>query len=628
MILRNSSTKFRALAGLAILALALMASPAQSAARVALLIGNNAYPGSPLRNAVNDARDLGNALRELGFTTIVKENVSRAQMIAALQEFGRALDGAEAALFFYAGHAMQFKDRNYLIPIDAALASEDDVTFFSVDVSQVLDRMERAKTRFNFVILDACRDNPFRDSFKVTASGLAQMSGPSGSLIAYATAPGATAADGFGRNGIYTGQILQNIKVPDMPVEVLFRKVREGVERETKRLQTPWELSSVKGDFVFNATRGGPAQTAGVGGGGPSADTSAQLELQFWRSVENSNRADDVQAYLEKYPSGVYSRLAKNRIDTLLGRAQVAMAAPATKPPPAADAGPRPAPSPAGEKPLSVEPPRPNTGGQPRPDSAATATAAPTPAPTPTPRDESQGREIAPGIRELVYADGSVYRGAMRGSQVHGKGEYLSKALKYQGEFKDGLKHGSGILVWTNGDRYEGEFVEDKPSGKGKWQFANRDSYEGEVRAGSITGRGVFISSSGDRIEGSFVDCKAQGMGVMHFANGDRYEGPFRDSRPQGRGVMFFANGDRYEGETEQGTLSGQGVYFHRNGGRYEGAVVGGLPQGRGTYWFPDGSRFDGSFDQGLARASGVVVAADGHRTKAEIVDGAVRLLD
>ncbi len=313
---------------------------------------------------------------------------------------------------------------------------------------------------------------------------------------------------------------------------------------------------------------GARARGAGAPAQAPVGAQRRSTKLQFWRSVENSTRADDVQAYLDKYPNGVYSRLAKNRIDTLLGRGQVSMAAPAARPrTPAPDAEPRPTPGVAVDKRLSVEPPRPDTGGRAGPDSAATAAAAA--AAAAKPRDETLGREIAPGVRELVFADGSVYRGAMRGAQVHGKGEYSSRTLKYQGEFKDGLKHGTGTLVWTNGDRYEGEFAQDKPDGRGKWQFANRDSYEGEVRAGLITGRGAYITSGGDRIEGSFVDSRAQGTGVMRFANGDRYEGSFLDSRPQGKGVMFFANGDRYEGDMERGTLSGQGVYFHGNGARY-----------------------------------------------------------
>src|SRR6202008_1576362 len=152
-------------------------------------------------------------------------------------------------------------------------------TFFSVEVGQVFDRMDRARTRFNFIILDACRDNPFAASFKVSSAGLAQMSSPSGTLIAYATAPGSVAADGFGRNGIYTKHILQNIKVPDLPVEIMFKRVREGVERETRRLQTPWDSSSLKGDFAFNAS--GSTKAATGAPAGPSADVTLQIEREF-----------------------------------------------------------------------------------------------------------------------------------------------------------------------------------------------------------------------------------------------------------------------------------------------------------------------------------------------------------
>ena len=662
-------TGLRALAALAAFAaLALLAPVAAANGRVALLIGNNAYPSSPLRNAANDSRDLAAALRELGFKTIVKENTTRAEMIAALQEFGKALDGAEAALFFYAGHAMQFKDRNYLIPIDAVMGSEDDVTFFSVEVGQVFDRMERARTRFNFVILDACRDNPFRDTFKVSATGLAQMSGPSGTLIAYATAPGATAADGFGRNGIYTGHILQNIKVPDMPVEVLFRKVREGVERDTKRLQTPWELSSIKGDFVFNAT--GRAASAGNGQApsGPSADVSAQFELQFWKSVQDSSRAGDIQAYLDKYPNGVFAPLARSRIDALLGRSRVATAPAPEKAPlatagaPPVSSGPAAAAAPATA--AGTAAPATTDRAAVKAEAAPTVVAAAAPsaaagsppaavAPAqPKPKDDQPGREIAPGVREVQFADGSVYVGAMRGVQLHGKGQYTSKSFKYEGEFKDGLKQGTGKYEWENGDRYEGTFAEDRPHGTGKYQFANGDTYEGEVKAGVVAGRGIYVTRSGDRIEGSFAAGLANGIGNYRFASGDRYEGEmaggrlqgkgryyakngdrieaqFVDGRAQGKGAYHFSNGDRYEGDLKDGALSGTGVYFYSSGQKYEGEMRDGRPQGKGTFWFADGSRFEGVFENGLAKAKGSMVKIDGTtRIEAEIVDGAVRLLN
>ena len=691
MTMGKTSNCLRALAAFAAFAaLSLWPALAVADGRVALLIGNNAYPTSPLRNAVNDSRDLAAALRDLGFKTIVRENTSRTEMIAALQEFGKALDGAEAALFFYAGHAMQFKDRNYLIPIDAVMGSEDDVTFFSVEVSQVFDRMERARTRFNFVILDACRDNPFRDIFKLSATGLAQMSGPSGTLIAYATAPGSTAADGFGRNGVYTGHILQNIKIPDMPVEVLFRKVRESVERDTKRLQTPWELSSIKGDFVFNSTGRQATANGQPAGGGPSADVAAQLELQFWKSVQDSNRANDIQAYLDKYPNGVFSSLARNRIDALIGRGRAAPGpAPtvvAASSPPAAAAvpaappaavsgasGPAPvtaagaprdetasrtATATAAKRPLdmpAVQPAVASVAAPPKvPETnAAAGASAPMPAaPTPPkPRDDLPGREIAPGVRELTFADGSVYVGAMRGIQLHGKGQYTSKAFKYEGEFKDGLKHGTGTYEWDNGDRYEGDFAEDRPNGKGKYQFANGDHYEGEVKAGVVSGRGTYVTKAGDRIEGSFAEGRANGPGIYRFASGDRYEGdmvngrpegkgryfakngdrieaPFVDGRAQGKGVYHFSNLDRYEGDLKDGALTGTGAYFHASGQKYEGEMANGRPQGKGAFWFADGSRFEGVFENGLARAKGALVKPDGARTDAEIVDGQVRLLN
>jgi hypothetical protein len=650
---------------LALLALACL--PAVAAERVALLIGNNNYSAQPLRNAVNDARDLAEALKELGFQVIVKENASRKDMVEGIREFGQAIDGASAALFFYAGHAMQFKDRNYLIPIDAAMGSEEDVTFFSVEVGQIFDRMDRARTKFNFLILDACRDNPFAASFKVSSQGLAQMSSPTGTLIAYATAPGSVAADGFGRNGIYTKHILQNIRLPDVPVEIMFKRVREAVERETRRLQTPWDSSSLKGDFVFNASGSAKSATAAAPAG-PSADATLQIEREFWISVRDSSRPEDIRAYLDKYPSGNFAALARNRLDALVRPTRTAAADPVSPPPRAATVQ-TPALPPAAEPARAVVAPAPVTAEAPKPvekgaERPAEAIAKPAPPETrPADRvnvaaasstapkaDPLPGREIAPGVRELTFADGSIYRGATRGATLHGKGEYVSKSFKYEGEWAEGLKQGDGTYVWENGDRYQGHFSADRPDGRGRYQFANGDAYEGEVQAGVINGRGSYTSKNGDVFDGSFQNGRPHGVGVYRFASGDRYEGemragnmqgtgryvakngdrvegPFAGGRPHGKGVYHFSNGDRYEGDIQAGALTGQGAYFYSSGMKYEGELRLGQPEGKGVFWFSDGTRFEGVFENGLARAKGEIVKQDGSRVPAEIVDGNAKLL-
>lgn len=220
--------------------------------RVALVIGNSAYPNAPLRNPVNDARDMAAILRSLGFEVILRENASLRQMEEAVDLLWVRLKGGGAGLFFFAGHGLQVAGRNYLVPVDARLQAEQDVKYRCMDAGLVLGRMENAGNPLNIVILDACRNNPYARSWRSANEGLAKMDAPRGSLVAYATAPDSVAADGSGKNGIYTGQLLKNLRTPGIGIEELFKRVRIGVLKESGNKQVPWESSSLTGYFTFN----------------------------------------------------------------------------------------------------------------------------------------------------------------------------------------------------------------------------------------------------------------------------------------------------------------------------------------------------------------------------------------
>jgi Caspase domain/PEGA domain/Cytochrome c554 and c-prime len=219
--------------------------------KVALVIGNSAYKTSPLKNPRHDAEDMAIQLRELGFQVTIQTNVGRIQMQKSIRNFGNQLKKGGVGLFFFAGHGMQVKGINYLIPVDADIQSEDEVQDYAVDAGMVLRKMQSAGNPLNMVFLDACRNNPYARSFRSASMGLAQMDAPKGSLIVYATSPGSVAADGKGRNGIFTKNLLNHIREPGIEVGRMLRNVRRDVLRETGDKQTPWDSSSLIGDFYF-----------------------------------------------------------------------------------------------------------------------------------------------------------------------------------------------------------------------------------------------------------------------------------------------------------------------------------------------------------------------------------------
>ena len=293
--------------------------------RIALVIGNAAYRIDPLDNPVNDARLVAQSLKQSGFAVSLQENLDRRGLVNALRDFGNRLGENTIALLYYAGHGLQLRDRNYLIPVDAEIRSEDEIPIAGVDLGFMLGRMSAARSRINIVILDACRNNPFAGKGGPSAQGLAQMDAPVGTLLAYATAPGKLAADGSGANSLYATNLARHLLTPGLPVEHVFKRVREGVVRDTREQQVPWESSSLQGEFAFVPGVAAPREAA--------ADVEAAGELAFWTSIQASTRADEYRAYLRQYPSGRFVALAQTRVAAFTPPPAPAQAEPQAGPP-------------------------------------------------------------------------------------------------------------------------------------------------------------------------------------------------------------------------------------------------------------------------------------------------------
>lgn len=219
--------------------------------RVALVIGNAKYRKGALLNPVNDARLISAELRKANFQVIAVEDADMATMNRAIDEFGRAIKKDGVALVFYAGHGMQVKGENYLIPTDADLKGENDIAYKAVNLGYILAKLDDSKSRVNIVILDACRDNPFARSWRSGKGGLASIDAPSGTVIAFATAPGKTASDGEGANGLFTSQFAKQIRIPNQKIEDVLKGTRKAVATLSHNEQVPWDSSSLTGDFYF-----------------------------------------------------------------------------------------------------------------------------------------------------------------------------------------------------------------------------------------------------------------------------------------------------------------------------------------------------------------------------------------
>lgn len=287
-------------------------APWANAKNYALLIGNAAYSIGELENPTNDANDFARVLREVGFDVKVLTDQDQQAMMQAVRDFGERLKNNDGiGLFFFAGHGVQVDGENYLLPVGVPIRNEDDVKKNAVPANLVLRYMEDSKNRVNVVVLDACRNNPFIKTRSLKSRGLAPMDAPSGSLVAFSTAPGTEALDGIGRNGLYTKHLMANAKVPGLTVEQIFKRTREAVEVESEKIagkrQSPREESSLKGADMYFVPP--PAGQGGV--------DEAAVELAYWNSIANSESSADYESYLSQYPNGKFAALARSRLQTL-----------------------------------------------------------------------------------------------------------------------------------------------------------------------------------------------------------------------------------------------------------------------------------------------------------------------
>ncbi len=284
--------------------------------RVALIIGNGAYTRAPaLKNPPHDAALVAATLKKLGFEVTAATDKSQREMKQLIREFGRQLRGGGAVgLFYFAGHGVQAKGHNYLIPVEADIQSDADLEVDAVDLDYVLNVMDDAQNDLNIVILDACRNNPFARGVRSAGNGLAPVEAPTGTLIAYATAPGRTASDGPDQNGLYTAELLKQIRVPGLSLLEMFMKVRVEVMRRTSGKQVPWEASSLVRPFYFSMGNG----NAGANTTGGSAGVSeAEREETLWNVIKDSSDPQPFRNFLAKFPNGIYADAAELKLRRL-----------------------------------------------------------------------------------------------------------------------------------------------------------------------------------------------------------------------------------------------------------------------------------------------------------------------
>jgi hypothetical protein len=488
--------------------------------RIALVIGNADYQVSALSNALNDAQDITLALENLDFKVTLVENADKRAMKDAIYEFSSKLNKDTVGLFYYAGHAVQYRGENYLIPINA-LSSIKELRHLEDEAvrSGIVSReMAVSQSQLNFIFLDACRDNPLPAESRGIVEGLAKSQDAKGTLIAYSTSPGRTAEDGAGRNSPYTKNLLNFINTPNQPIELMLKDVKDAVSKDTEGSQLPWYESSITGNFCFKTTNDSCAETVVNIIDNPYLEDLYDLEVI---DLENGDH------YVGQVKDGqfngkgvlTYKTGAKHQGEFLDGKRH-------------------------GQGKTTqlngnsfegsfVDDKRHGKGELSWINGAIIET------------------EWENGIRVYLELDSS-WSGSKVNGKMEGYGIYKTTNSYYEGYFSDGFKHGYGVDQRFNGDILEGEF-----------------------RFNLLNGKGKILVSNGKYMEGDFVD-SIMIAGFINQINGERWEGTFSNWEAHGDMLITYPNGTVFNGKYLNGVANGYAKYTWPDGSSSKGAYING----------------------------------------------------